>query len=120
MKRRFFGHRRNPLRATMTLVGALAALAACGAMAQDRAEIDRTQIIGNRELPKVLYIVPWKKPLPGDLSSRPLDSVLDEALAPVDRDVFRRQVRYDALIQSRTSKANGVAAPNAAPAPDRK
>ena len=26
--------------------------------AQDHADIDRTQIIGNRELPKVLYIVP--------------------------------------------------------------
>jgi hypothetical protein len=113
MKRRFFGHRSDSLRATMALVGVLAA---CGAMAQDRAEIDRTQIIGNRELPKVLYIVPWKKPLPGDLSSRPLDSVLDEALAPVDRDVFRRQVRYDTLIQSRTAEANGTAAPDTAPA----
>jgi hypothetical protein len=43
------------------------AAAAAGACAQDRADIDRTQIIGNRELPKVLYIVPWKKPLPGML-----------------------------------------------------
>lgn len=67
---------------------------ACTAFAQDRADIDRTQIIGNRELPKVLYIVPWKKPLPGALAGRPLQSVLDEALAPVDRDVFRRQVSY--------------------------
>ena len=67
--------------------------------AQDRADIERTQIIGNRELPKVLYIVPWKKPLQGDLSGRQLGSVLDEALAPVDRDVFRRQVRYDAMTQ---------------------
>ncbi len=117
MKRRFFGHRSDSLRATMALVGALVA---SGAVAQDRAEIDRTQIIGNRELPKVLYIVPWKKPLPGDLSSRPLDSVLDEALAPVDRDVFRRQVRYDALIQSRAAEANGPATPSVAPAPDRK
>jgi hypothetical protein len=66
------------------------------AWADDRADIDRTQIIGNRELPKVLYIVPWKKPVPGELSGRPVESVLDEALAPVDRDVFRRQVRYDA------------------------
>ena len=76
----------------------LAALLAGGAsaFAQDRAEIERTQIIGNRELPKVLYIVPWKKPVPGDLSGRPLVSVLDEALAPVDRDVFRRQVQYGA------------------------
>ena len=77
---------------------------ACTAFAQDRADIDRTQIIGNRELPKVLYIVPWKKPLPGALAGRPLTSVLDEALAPVDRDVFRRQVNYHGQIdtQART------------------
>ena len=66
-----------------------------GSGAQDRADMDRTQIIGNRELPKVLYIVPWKKPLPGDLVGRPPVSVLDEAMAPLDRDVFRRQVSYD-------------------------
>ncbi|MBT9598340.1 MAG: hypothetical protein IV094_20325 [Vitreoscilla sp.] len=72
-------------------------LAVGSAWSQDKAEIDRTQIIGNRELPKVLYIVPWKKPLPGDLAGRPTVSVLDEALAPVDRDVFRRQIQYDAL-----------------------
>jgi hypothetical protein len=70
-------------------------------LAQDSATIDKTQIIGNRELPKVLYIVPWKKPSPGDLSGRPLVSVLDEALAPVDRDVFRRQVQYDAQTTAR-------------------
>jgi hypothetical protein len=76
-----------------------AAGVAAPVFAQDRADIDRTQIIGNRELPKVLYIVPWKKPIPGDLSGRPLTSVLDEAIAPVDRDVFRRQVSYDAQVQ---------------------
>ena len=66
------------------------------AATQDRADIDRQQIIGNRELPKVLYIVPWKKPLPGDLAGRPNGSLLDEALAPIDRDVFRRQIQYGA------------------------
>jgi hypothetical protein len=87
----------------LAAVLAFAALAApaAPAAAQDRADIDRTQIIGNRELPKVLYIVPWKKPMPGDLSGRPLVSVLDEALAPVDRDVFRRQVQYDAQLTAR-------------------
>jgi hypothetical protein len=82
--------------------------------AQDRADIDRTQIIGNRELPKVLYIVPWKKPLPGELSGRPMVSVLDEALAPVDRDVFRRQVSYDAMIQTRAAAPPAAATPPAA------
>ena len=70
--------------------------------APDRADLDRSQIIGNRELPKVTYIVPWKKPGAGDLSGRPLVSVLDEALAPVDREVFRRQVRYDAQAVAQT------------------
>ena len=80
---------------------ALTTLCVAGtAFAQDRADIDRTQIIGNRELPKVLYIVPWKKPLPGELAGRPLQSVLDEALAPVDRDVFRRQVSYHGQTQA--------------------
>ena len=79
-----------------------------GAAGPDRAELDRTQIIGNRELPKVLYIVPWKKPIPGDLSGRPPVSVLDEALAPVDREVFRRQIDYDAQAQARVAPAASV------------
>ena len=86
----------------------LLACAAAPAAAQDRADIDRAQIIGNRELPKVLYIVPWKKPLPGELSGRPVHSVLDEALAPLDRDVFRRQVDYSSQLQARASKPNAA------------
>ena len=97
----------NSLR-PLILMG-LTMIVASAAFAQDKADIDRTQIIGNRELPKVLYIVPWKKPLPGDLSGRPLVSVLDEAMAPVDRDVFRRQVNYDALTQARAAPATGAA-----------
>jgi hypothetical protein len=69
-------------------------LASGASLAQDRAVIDPTVILGNRELPKVLYIVPWKKPIPGDLSGRPMVSVVEEALAPLDRDVFARQVQY--------------------------
>jgi hypothetical protein len=84
------------------LLVALSGLATT-AFAQDRAEIDRTQIIGNRELPKVLYIVPWKKPLPATLGGRPVASVLDEALAPIDREVFRRELRYDSQIHPRAS-----------------
>ena len=82
---------------------AAAAAASAAAPKQDQADLDRSQIIGNRELPKVTYIVPWKKPGPGDLQGRPLVSVLDEALSPVDRDVFRRQVRYDGQAVSRSA-----------------
>ena len=75
----------------------------CGsvAKAQDRADIDRTQIIGNRELPKVLYIVPWKKPPPGNLSGKPVNSVLDDLMAPIDRDVYRRHMSYDQQLSAK-------------------
>lgn len=87
---------------TRTLL--IAALAASGAAhAEDRADLEGTSIIGNRELPKVLYIVPWKKPDPGDLVGRPVESLLDEALSPVDRDVFQRQVQFHGLLNGEAS-----------------
>ena len=66
--------------------------------AQDRLQLDATQITGNQELPKVLYIVPWKRADLGDLLGKPANSLLDDVLEPVDRDVFKRENRYyDAL-----------------------
>ena len=67
--------------------------------AKDRLDLDSTQITGNRELPKVLYIVPWRSAELGDLVGRPVNSLLDEVLEPVDRDVFRRQNRYFEALQ---------------------
>jgi hypothetical protein len=81
----------------------LGVMFATPALAEDRVDMDRTQIIGNRELPKVLYIVPWKKPLPAEPTGRPVASLIDEVLSPIDRDVFRRQVQYGALTQSRAA-----------------
>lgn len=62
--------------------------------ASDRLDLDTTIVTGNRELPKVLHIVPWKRAEIGDLPPQPLNSLLDEVLTPVDRDVFRREVTY--------------------------
>ena len=65
-----------------------------GGKAIDRLELDTTEITGNRELPKVLYIVPWKRSDLGDMVGKPVNSLLDEVLQPVDRDVFQRENRY--------------------------
>jgi len=65
-----------------------------GGKASDRIELDTTEITGNRELPKVLYIVPWKRSDLGDMVGKPVNSLLDEVLQPVDRDVFQRENRY--------------------------
>ena len=60
----------------------------------DHLDLDATSVTGNRELPKVLYIVPWKNSDLGDLRGRPVNSLVDEVLSPVDRDVFRRHLQY--------------------------
>jgi hypothetical protein len=73
---------------------------------EDRTELERTAIVGNRELPKVLYIVPWKKPTSAPLRGRPPGGVLDEAPHAIDRDVLRRQLRLEAQLQARTRPAN--------------
>jgi len=65
-----------------------------GSQVMDRMELGRTEITGNQELPKVMYIVPWKKADPGDLMGRPVNTLLDEVLAPLDREEFVRQVDY--------------------------
>jgi hypothetical protein len=92
---------------------------ASGPHAKDSIDLEATQITGNRELPNVMYVVPWKKPDLGDFAGRPPRSLLDEMLAPVDREVFQRQNRYFAALQP--DAATGGAAPAApgsqAPAP---
>jgi len=60
----------------------------------DSLDLGTTSITGNAELPKVLYIVPWKKSDLGDLVGRPVNTLLDEVLAPVDRAVFERHLSY--------------------------
>jgi len=60
----------------------------------DSMELGRTEITGNQELPKVLYIVPWQKSDPGNLMGKPVNTLLDEVLAPVDREEFIRRVEY--------------------------
>jgi hypothetical protein len=62
--------------------------------ASDRLQLDATSVRGNQELPRVLYIVPWKDPAVGDLLGKPVNSLVDEVLGPVDREVFRRQTAY--------------------------
>ena len=65
-----------------------------GSQVMDRLELGRTEITGNQELPKVLYIVPWQKSDPGNLMGKPVNTLLDDVLAPLDREEFLRQVEY--------------------------
>jgi hypothetical protein len=88
-----------------------------GANTVDRLNLGSTEISGNRELPKVLYVVPWRRPELGDALGRPPNSLVDEALAPVDRDVFQRQNRYYAALQAGATSGKSQPGATNAPAP---
>ena len=73
--------------------------------AQDRIELEGMSIIGNKELPKMLYIVPWKNSELPDMNTPPIESLIDEALAPVDRDNFKRKIRYYQIYTAKKVKS---------------
>src|SRR6185312_10286845 len=73
--------------------------------AMDHLELGTTDITGNRELPKVMYIVPWKRSDLGDLTGKPLNSLVDQALEPVDRNVFERANRYYGAVTAGANSA---------------
>ena len=73
----------------------------------DQLLLDATAIRGNQELPRVMYIVPWKDPRLGDVIGKPVNSLIDEVLAPVDRDVFRRQTKYFDQLYGSEGSGNG-------------
>ena len=77
------------------LAGSVLLMLPClSTVANENLELEGATITGSSELPKALHIVPWKATLPDELVGRPMHSLVDEVLAPVDRDVFMRELDY--------------------------
>ena len=79
--------------------------------AQDVIELEGTEITGNKELPQVLYIVPWKTVEPFEIQAPPIESILDQELEPIDRAAFKRSIHYHQAIQSKATPAAPAANP---------
>lgn len=78
----------------LTVLLLLLTASAAWAADEEVVQLDGMSVTGNRELPKSLYIVPWKAPLPGEFVGRPPDSLIDDPLRPLDRAVFLRELEY--------------------------
>ena len=62
--------------------------------AKDEAkELSGISIVGNKEAPKSLFIVPWKSSELG-VETGLASSLLNEKLKPVDKDVFARELDF--------------------------
>ena len=66
--------------------------------------MEGTEIIGNKELPRVLYIVPWKSVEKFEIESPPITSIMDQPLTRIERASFRRTIRYHEAIYSKAER----------------
>ncbi len=63
-------------------------------------ELSGISIIGNKEAPKSLYIVPWQNSEVGVATS--LNSgLLDDSMRPLDKEVFLRELDFYELSHSK-------------------
>jgi len=56
-------------------------------------ELSGISIIGNKEAPKSLYIVPWQNSEVGVATSL-RSGLLDDSMRPVDKEVFLRELDF--------------------------
>jgi hypothetical protein len=56
-------------------------------------ELSGISIIGNKEAPKSLYIVPWKSSEVG-VESELNSSLMNDKLQPLDKEVFSRELEF--------------------------
>jgi len=66
----------------------------------DVKELSGISIIGNKEAPKSLYIVPWQNSEVGVATSLS-SGLLDDSMRPLDKEVFLRELDFYELSHGR-------------------
>ena len=61
---------------------------------------------GNQEQPKVLYIVPWQKISAPESYYQPLESLIDENFELLDRDEFKRELKFKRQLSREVDSQN--------------
>lgn len=69
------------------------------ALSVERINMQGTSIIGNKEQPNILYILPWQKADLPEMIELPLSSLINDALKPIDRRTVLRQQKYQQIIE---------------------
>ncbi|MDX1252591.1 MAG: hypothetical protein IDH49_10165 [Gammaproteobacteria bacterium] len=88
-------------RAALIFIGLMHALGHPALAANDGAA-PSVKIIGDDDMPKALYIVPWRKPaLTPPPERAPKKEFIDDAFATLDQDILAKQIQYHELFQGK-------------------
>lgn len=73
-------------------------------MTEDRIELERSTVVGNSESPKALFIAPWRQVVSGEVAGLKVETLLDDALEPIDRPRFNQQLDLHQIVNSDAAK----------------
>ena len=68
---------------------------------EDRLELEETRILGNRELPRVTFVVPWRE-VEDQLPDWTFTRQVDVPLQPLDRETLQREIQYLQQLEGQT------------------
>ena len=72
--------------------------------AEDTIYLDETVVTGNQELPKVLYILPWREMETELLPQRPLDFTNQSVLVPIYPEEQLRELGFRQTLEQARQK----------------
>jgi len=91
------------------LIFVLLHTAALNVHAEEKITMDSLQVIGNREMPNILYILPWQTAQLPTMVELPLSGLILDALQPVDREsILRRKYYQEVVLSTESSRAEQV------------
>jgi len=77
--------------------------------AEEKITMDSLQVIGNKEMPNILYILPWQAAQLPTMVELPLSGLIQDALQPVDREsILRRRYYQEVVLSAESSRAEQV------------
>lgn len=87
---------------------ALLLIGAAQCFAQPPVVTLRATVTGNREQPKVMYLLPWQQPAATEFDYDPLASLAGGLFVPIDRDEFLREMEYRKLLAAPLGAADSI------------
>ena len=79
-----------------------AALLCQSSRAEERLKLDKTTILGNGELPRVTFVVPWRD-VPNHIPEMQLAPAAHPLATPLDKELYSRQAEYQKQLKERKS-----------------
>src|SRR6056297_2585520 len=77
--------------------------------AEENITMDSLQVIGNKEMPNILYILPWQTAQLPTMVELPLSGLIQDALQPVDREsILRRKYYQEVVVSSEPGRTEQV------------